>query len=108
MEGPWPERWKPEGSACLDKERQDIPRQGRKVWKMWESSKMNFLYFTISVASVNCLVPIKMFSCLAFGTTGVGLSGNTWSGHARPYSRCSGSKDCAGPTLVLEEEPERC
>lgn len=70
---------------------------------------MNVLYFAISVESVNCLVPIKMFSWLVFGTAGAGLSGNTWSGQARPGSRRSGSRcprDCAGPTLVREEESE--
>lgn len=71
---------------------------------------MNFLYFAISLARVNCLVPIKMFYCLAFGTTGVGRS--EYVVRASPaiqpvlWFKCP--RDRAEPTLVLGGESECC
>jgi len=39
----WSGWWKPEGAWI--KERQGFPKAGRRVWKMWENSQINFLYF---------------------------------------------------------------
>ena len=69
----WPGQWETEGPVCFY-ERQDIPREGRRVWKMWESSKRNFLYFAILFGTVNCLVSIKTLPRIAVGTTGMGPS----------------------------------
>lgn len=28
---------------CFGEERQGIPREGRRIWEMWKSSKINFI-----------------------------------------------------------------